>query len=150
MLRTILAAGTLGQVKPNSSDSPEASADLPQLATTAPSPQSNDIQTLNLPPLPDLQATTTDFTASLYGGSPEAGLALASILGGIQPSYFGGPESETQGIMFEDLGGSLSAMDVEVDWDGLEKSMRAAEEAGGQQSVFNGAEWQGYFGGMAR
>ena len=84
---------------------------------------------------------------SSYGGSPEAGLALASILGGIQPAYFGGPESETQGIMFEDLGGSLSAMDIEVDWDGLEKSMRAAEEqAGGGHSGFTGADWQSYFG----
>lgn len=179
MLRMIVAAGTLGQREPMAP--PEAFEEFPVgrlLAVLAPrGEQEAAVQeegageggTFALPPLP-APATTAPPTVI----PPEAGLALASILSGIQPSYFGDvadPSTSTSSashyslssndggvaaggasnILFEDLGGSLSAMDVEVDWEGLERSMREAEEGGGGAPGVASVEeqWQGYFFGEA-
>ncbi|ORY88171.1 hypothetical protein BCR35DRAFT_302110 [Leucosporidium creatinivorum] len=179
MLRMVFTAGTLGRQGGFPVESQEAAGRLlsvlaasrsatpnrQQQESTAPKPTAEP--TFSLPPLPNLPPTAppTAYAApplpDWSSVPPEAGLALASILGGIQPAYFGESESASQGILFEDLGGSLSAMDVEVDWDDLEKSMKAAEmqqqqqqgvEAQGLDSgvagmsgPFSASEWQGYF-----
>lgn len=196
MLRTILAAGTLGQVKRSSASSSsepggeareyqgQEEADLPQLQSSLASSATGAEQSrsLQLPPLPVLpQQQSSSSSSSHQEAAPNnPGLALASILSGIQPAYFGNdatpsfntmtsgnpflPSSSSSdggGMVFDpndsDLGGTLSAMDVEVDWEGLERSMREAEEitalvgggGGGGQGMAGGGrvggEWQGYF-----
>lgn len=180
MLRMVFTAGTLGRGPNASSDTNEAAQRLlaalaasrsatpnHQQESTGPThhshSNSNAEPTFSLPPLPNLPPAapdTSSYPAQLPDWSSvpaEAGLALASILGGIQPAYFGESESANQGILFEDLGGALSAMDVELDWDGLEKSMKAAEMQQPQQQQgldsgvagmggpFSATEWQGYF-----
>lgn len=177
MLRMVFTAGTLGRGLTTASDSNEAAQRLlaalaasrsvtpnHQQESTAPNPNStsNAEPTFSLPPLPNLPPAvpSSSYPAQLldWASVPtEAGLALASILGGIQPAYFGESESASQGLLFEDLGGTLSAMDVELDWDGLEKSMKAAEMQQQQQQQgmdsgvagmggsFSATEWQGYF-----
>lgn len=169
----VFTAGTLGRGTSTSSDSNEAASRLlaalaasrsatpnHQQESDAPNSNPNAEPSFSLPPLPSVPpaAAYPDWIPDWNAVPAEAGLALASILGGIQPAYFGESDSANQDILFEDLGGTLSAMDVELDWDSLEKSMKAAEKqqgaeaqgmdsgvAGMSEAPTGAGEWQGFF-----
>lgn len=111
MLRTLLAAGTNGQMELN----PLVPRNIAPISSN-----SIPLSDFNSPSLP----------SSIGGNDDEAGEALANILGGISPSFFGSIyDVNLLGVDLDNGEG------MTVDWDSLEKSLLSMEQGGGGGGV---------------
>lgn len=132
MLRTILVAGTMGQLLPTIDPDLAAIPCAPPNDGTYPSSYlastSNESSalptpgsTFSLPVPPPLLPNPPPNSVA------EPGLALASILGGISPSFFGDMgffDAAGGGTLWGAGGEGATALEgMAVDWDSLEKSM---------------------------
>lgn len=149
MLKAIHTAGTIGQIapldpelfayRPSDSTSPTAASNgAPAPHAVAPNASPNAEPQFDLPSIFSNSSSGPAMNdVRGIAADNEPGLALASILGGISPSYFGGDLGFFDGMW----SGGEGVEGMAVDWDSLEKSM-----AQNPAPVFQPLDPTGYFG----